>query len=81
MSATRSPEQIEAEIAAQREQLAATVSELQEKLDVKAQARQRVGGLRERLVTPDGSPRPEAVAAGAVLLGLTVLLVVRRARR
>jgi hypothetical protein len=64
---------IEAEIEAQREQLAETVDQLAHKLDVKAQAQERVADLKDRATTDTGKPRPELMAAtvGAVaLLGL-----------
>ena len=66
---------IEAEIEAQRDDLARTVDELAHKLDVKAQAKERAAQVRDRVTTDDGRPRPPlvAVAAGAVLLvGLLV---------
>jgi len=55
------PEQLEADIAAQRERLADTVDQLSQKLDVKAQARERLSRLG-----------PQHIAAGigaAALLG------------
>ena len=42
----RTPEQIEAEIEAQRDQLAATVDQLTAKLDVKAHARHKANQLK-----------------------------------
>ena len=51
-------EQLEAEIAAQRADLAHTVDQLAHKLDVKAQARERLDRL---------GPQHVAVAVGAVL--------------
>ena len=75
------PEEIEADIARQREQLAETVGALQDKLDVKARAQDKVLQLQDRATTSEGRPRPEvlAVAGGAVLL--VVVLLVRRHRR
>lgn len=73
-----SPEQIEADIERQREELAATVSQLQSRLDVKARARQRVAVLRDRATTDSGRPRPELIAAAAAVLAVTGLLVWRR---
>ena len=73
-----SPEQIEADIERQREELAATVSQLQSRLDVKARARQRVAVLRDRATTDSGSPRPELIAAAAAALAVAGLLVGRR---
>jgi nucleotide-binding universal stress UspA family protein len=61
------PEQIEADIARQREELAATIDELHAKFDVKA-----------RLTTESGKPRPELLAAAAVVLLASGLLVWRR---
>ena len=73
-----SPEQIEADIERQREELAATVSQLQSRLDVKARTRQRVAVLRDRATTDSGRPRPELIAAAAAVLAVTGLLVWRR---
>lgn len=78
------PEAIEADITRQRDELAATVAELQAKLDVKTRALEKANELRDRATDADGQPRPEyvagAAAALAVLLGL-VALKVRRSRR
>ena len=52
------PDQLEAEIAAQRAHLADTVDQLSHKLDVKAQAKERLDRVR---------PQQVAVAVGAVL--------------
>jgi len=70
-----SPEVIEAEIARQREQLAATVDELQHRLDVKTQAKEKVAEVKDRATTDTGKPRPElaiAVVAVAALVGLAI---------
>lgn len=74
------PEQIEADIARQREELAATVNALQARLDVKARARARATELRARATTPEGRPRP-AVAAGAAALVVLVGVVLWRKHR
>jgi hypothetical protein len=69
------PASIEAEIEAQREQLAETVDQLAHKLDVKAQAKERAADLKDRATTATGKPRPELVVAmvGAVVaVGLLV---------
>lgn len=64
----RRPEQIEAEIEAQRQQLAATVDELTHKLDVK-----------DRMTTDSGRPRPEVLAvAGAALVAVVAVVLWRR---
>lgn len=55
----RTPAEIEAEIAAQRERLADTVDQLTSRLDVKSRARARVADARASATTPDGRPRPE----------------------
>jgi hypothetical protein len=63
--------ELEAQIAAQRDQLAETVDQLTHKLDVKAQAKERAAQVADRATTADGRPRPELVTA----LVTTVLLV------
>ena len=52
------PDQLEAEIAAQRAHLADTVDQLSHKLDVKAQAKARLDRVR---------PQQVAIAVGVVL--------------
>ncbi|HYH34058.1 MAG TPA: DUF3618 domain-containing protein [Nocardioides sp.] len=69
------PEQMEAEIAAQRAELARTVDQLAGKLDVRSRAQHQAAGLRDRATTDSGSPRPEVLAAGASLLAMVVVLV------
>ena len=73
----RTPEQIEAEIAEQREQLADTVDQLAAKLDVKSRAQQKVASLKDSATTETGTPRTEVVAA-AVTAGLPVVGVSSR---
>ena len=72
--------ELEAQIAAQRDQLAETVDQLTHKLDVKAQAKERAALVAGRATTPDGKPRPELVAAVAVAAVLTGILVWGRRR-
>lgn len=81
MSEARTPEQIEAEIALQREQLAGTVDELAAKLDVKSRAQHKVASLRDSATTDSGSPRPEVLAAAGSLAALAVVLLLWRHRR
>lgn len=77
----RSPEQIEAEIAAQREQLADTVDALTHKLDVKSQAQAKVADVKDRATTPEGKPRPEVLAAAGSLAAMALVLAVFAWRR
>lgn len=78
---TRTPEQIEAEIEAQRAQLAGTVDELAAKLDVKARAKDKIVSVKDSATTDAGKPRPEVLAAAGslVAMGLVLLLWRRRA--
>ena len=75
------PEQIEADIARQREQLAATVNELQAKLDVKTRAKARANELKARATTADGKPTPPVLGATAAAVLAVVGLVLLRRRR
>ena len=75
MPDNRTPEQIEAETAAQRAQLADTVDQLTAKLDVKSQARAKVADVKHRATTDDGAPRPEVLAAAGSLLVMTLVVV------
>lgn len=74
------PDAIEADIEAQREQLAETVDQLAHKLDVKAQAQERVSELRDRATTDAGRPRPALVAGVVGALAAVGLLVWWRRR-
>ena len=77
-----SPEALEADIARQRDQLAATVDELQHRLDVKAQAKEKVAEVKHRATTDTGKPRPElAVAVFAVTAAVVGLAIWRRSHR
>ena len=81
MADSRTPEQIEAEIAAQREQLADTVDQLTAKLDVKSRAQDKVAELKDSATTESGSPRPEVLAAAGSLAAMLAVLVIWRVRR
>jgi hypothetical protein len=70
MSETQTPEEIEAEIEAQRAHLADTVDQLGHKLDMKAQAKARLSRL---------GPQHAAMAAAAVV-ALGALVWWRRGR-
>lgn len=61
---SQTPEELEADIARQREQLAATVTELQTKVEDRAKA----------------TARQAAIVGGAAAAVLVVVLVVRRIR-
>jgi type VI protein secretion system component VasF len=63
------PEQLEADIAVQRAQLADTVDQLSHKLDVKAQAKERLDRVR---------PQQVVIAVGAVLVVGALLWWARR---
>jgi hypothetical protein len=78
---TPTADQLEADIARQREQLADTVDALQARLDVKARAKTKVHELKDQATTADGKPRPQvaAVAAGVVLV-VAALVYLRRRR-
>ena len=76
-----SPDAIEADIERQREELADTVSALQERLDVKSRAKAKASELRDRATTDDGKPRPELVAVGVATVAGLVGLIVWRSRR
>ena len=90
MSST--PEEIQADIERQREQLAQTVDQLGHKLDVKAQTKAKVDDVRVQTkakvaevkdlsTTDEGKPRPEVLgAAAAVVLGVGLLIWLRRRR-
>jgi hypothetical protein len=72
------PDEIEADIARQREELAATVSELQARLDVKSRAQAKAAELRDRATTPDGKPRPEVAAVAVAVVALVGVAIWRR---
>ncbi len=78
---SKSPEEIQADIERQREQLAQTVDQLGNKLDVKAQTKAKVHDVKERSTTDDGKPRPEVLGvAVALVTGLALVVWLRRRR-
>jgi Protein of unknown function (DUF3618) len=88
----QTPEQIEAEIEAQRLRLAHTVDQLSAKLDVKAHAQARAEGVKQHTretvatarhaaTTDDGRPRPEVLAAAGSLVAIGLVLLIWSRRR
>lgn len=69
----------EREVEHNRERLAETVDALQDKLDVKAHAQDRVRNAKAQM-TADGRPRPVVLAAVAGLVVVSAVLVWRRLR-
>jgi len=78
---SRTPEQIEAEIEAQRAKLAGTVDELAAKLDVKSRAQEKVTSLKDSATTDTGAPKAEVLAAAGSLVAMAVVLLLWRRRR
>jgi hypothetical protein len=89
---SQTPEEIQADIERQREQLAETVDQLGHKLDVKAQTKAKVDDVKvqtkvkvdevkDRATTDEGKPRPEVLgAAAAVVLGVALVIWLRQRR-
>jgi hypothetical protein len=80
VSDERTTDQIEADIERQRDNLAETVDQLSQKLDVKAQAKARVSRLQGRATTDAGKPRAEVLAGAVVLVAMVAGLVWWRRR-
>lgn len=77
---------LQADIERTREQLADTVDQLQAKLDVKSRATASVHDLsaraKDKVVDPQGHPRPAALGAGgAVVAGIAAVVLVTLWRR
>ena len=92
---SKTPEELEADIAVQREQLADTVDALSAKLDVKAQAKAKVDEKKEqaREAVSDAqakiadapaqakeNPKPVAAIVGGTLAFVAVVVLWRRRR-
>jgi MYXO-CTERM domain-containing protein len=75
------PEQLEADIARQRDALAETVDALHQRLDVRSRAKGKAAELKDRATTDTGSPRPDLTAAAALGVVLVLALVAWRRRR
>ncbi len=78
---TPTADQLEADLARQREELASTVDALQAKLDVKSRARHKAEDLKERATDHRGRPRPEVIAAAVAVVALVGGLIALRTRR
>jgi len=87
----QSPEELQADIEVQREQLAGTLDALTAKLDVKSQTQAKVADakattqakvadLKERATTADGRPRPEVLALGVTVVVVAAVIVWWRQR-
>jgi hypothetical protein len=79
-ASARTPEEIEAEIAATRARLASTVDELVDKAHPRNVAKRQVEQARAQVFDAEGNLRTERIAtvAGAIAAVLAVLLIVRR---
>jgi hypothetical protein len=80
-TARPTPAELEAEIEAQRAQLAGTIDQLAAKLDVKARATGTMASLKDSATTDSGTPRPEVLAAVGSLVAMGVVLLLWRRRR
>ena len=78
---SQTPEELEADIAEQREQLAETIDALTAKLDVKSQAKAKAADVKDRATTDSGKPRPELLVGAGVLVAVVVGVIVWRHRR
>jgi hypothetical protein len=79
-SGQETPEQLEAEIAVRREQLAGTLDQIAAKLDVRTRAQQRAASLKDAATTDAGQPRTEVLAAAGSLVAMAVVLLLWRRR-
>ncbi|MFC0623021.1 DUF3618 domain-containing protein [Kribbella deserti] len=79
-TAARTPEQIEADIAATRARLAATVDELMDKAHPKNVAKRQVEQAKAQVFDVDGNLRTQKlVAVGGAALGVIgILLLIRK---
>ncbi|WP_432574322.1 DUF3618 domain-containing protein [Kineococcus sp. SYSU DK005] len=83
---TSDPRALEREVELRRAQLAGTIDELSGRLQPAAIRKRALTSARERATAfathPDGTPRTgRLAAAGAAVLGVTALLVVRAVRK
>ena len=75
-----SPEALEEQVRRNREELAATVDALHHKLDVKAQAKQRVARARDAATTDSGKPSPAVLGIAALAVAGVGFFFWRRTR-
>lgn len=75
-----SPEALELQVERNREELAATVDALHDKLDLKAHAKRRVAHLRDAATTDSGKPSPVLLGLAGLAVAGVGLMVWRRAR-
>ena len=77
---TRSPDEIEAEIAAVRERLSGTLDQISDRVKPSNVAKRQMERARAVVQEPDGTwkPKPVAIIAGVALL--LVVYGIRRAR-
>ena len=76
----QTPEEIQADIEQQREQLAGTIDALTAKLDVKSQAQAKVAEVKGRATTDEGRPRTDLLVIGATVVVVVAALVWWRKR-
>jgi len=78
------PQQLESEIERKRAELAATVNQLQARVDVKARTQHKAAEVKadivDRATTASGKPRPDLAVAAVAALALVVGLVAWRRR-
>lgn len=72
---------IEAEIAATREHLAATVDQIAQRLDVPSRARERAYRVRDTAVETYRESPPAVIGAALGLVGLVGAVIIRRRKR
>jgi hypothetical protein len=79
-TASRTPDQINAEIVETRERLATTIDTLVYRTAPKTILSRQLEGIKARFVNPDGSPDLQMIGkvAGGVLGFVVVIVVIRR---
>ncbi len=79
-AASRTPDQITAEIADTRERLAGTIDQLVYRVQPKTIAGRQYASIKARFVNPDGSTDTQMIAkvAGGVLGFFVLVMVIRK---